>query len=86
MSYFVPPLSRESRRVKHDPGRSPDFRFFVIVDKSKLVLQKSAGPSHQPLTVVFFSGINRLQWRGRGGISPRFPILRGLSQLLRTGT
>ncbi len=21
-------------------------------------------------------GINRLQWRGRGGFSPRFPILR----------
>ena len=45
--YAVPPLSRESRCVKHDPGRSPDFRSFGAACKPKPAIQNSAVPSHQ---------------------------------------
>ena len=73
----VPPLSRESRCVKHDPGRSPDFRSFGVACKPKLVLQIPLNLPISKLTVVFSADIcDRSQWRGRGGFSPRFPILR----------
>lgn len=80
----VPLLSRESRCVKRDPGRSPDFRSLGVTCKPNLLIQNSAVPSHQfdsgflsgYLALFFIRARDRSQWRGRGGFSPRFPILR----------
>ena len=69
----VPLLSRESRCVKRDSGRSPDFRSFDVV----YIYQNPLNLPISKLTVVFPANIyDRSQWRGRGGFSPRFPILR----------
>ena len=65
MRAAVPLLSRESRYVKHDAGRSPDFRFFPSPSRLMTVVIEA---ENSPMREVY-----RSQWRGRGGFFTALP-------------
>ena len=55
----VPLISRESRCVKRDSGRSPDFRSFGVVYKPSLLYKSPLDLPINGLTVVFSADTNQ---------------------------